>query len=63
MEDSSKPMHDLARLDYDKVKSAPAKSASVQAGDKARAEAQGRRIMSELVRRQKIAEQLRSGGR
>jgi hypothetical protein len=57
------PLEPAGSEHYDKVKAPQAISPQAEASAKARAEAQGRRVMAELVRHQKIAEQLRSGSR
>jgi hypothetical protein len=60
LEDRSKGMHQLATLDYDKARAVPQASAQVQARQQAAAAAQGRAVMAELIRRDRVARQLQA---
>jgi hypothetical protein len=58
MEERSQAFNRMAKLDYDKFKPAPLPSASTQAAQKAKAEAEGRRVMADLIRRGNAANAL-----
>jgi hypothetical protein len=60
LEDKSKGMNALAKLDYDKARSVRQPSAAAAAHQSAVNAAQGRELMAQLARRQKVAEQLRN---
>jgi hypothetical protein len=60
MEDKSKGMHQLATLDYDKAQSVRQPSAAAVAQQQAKSAAEGRQIMAQYARQQKVAGQLRS---
>jgi hypothetical protein len=60
LEDKSKGMNALAKLDYDKAQSVRAPSAATVAHQSAINAAQGRQVMAELMRRQRTAEALRN---
>jgi hypothetical protein len=58
MEDKSKGMNALAKLDYDKAQSVRAPSVAAAAQQQAQNAAQGRQVMAELVKRQRAAQAL-----
>ncbi len=58
MEERSPAFNRMAKLDYDKFKPPAPPSASAQAGQKARSEVEGRRVMAELIRRGNAAKAL-----